>query len=206
MKKSISLLLALVMMISLVGCVSKDNEEPSQTVDVPVNTEVSNQETVEPEPVVSETPTPEIIESVTPETDSSGFKTMNVEGLFDIEVIDPLPEQMELSIFAAKDLTSGGISFDVVSSNPNCTPEHECSMNLYGFAWYTKEALEEMRNYIPIYDEDLICSYDTSVGTIYIYREYTYNLNNTILDGSYPDYVNEDFSLDYAIEDLIHWK
>ncbi len=203
----------LILLLLLSGCspVKDSNESPLPTPSAPspTPTEITNNE-------VAQTPIPteEVAVTTTPSPSTNDdannaeakFTKTDIKGLFSVDILDPLPSQMEFSISASDDLTSGDISFDIHSSNPSCSPIYECMWTPYCYSWYTREALEKERKLINISDDYYITEYETPIGTVYIYRTFIANLNYGIADGSNPDYVNDDFTLDYAIEDLIRWN
>ncbi len=203
----------LVILLLLSGCSSVKDTNISTPLPSPSATEPSPTGVTNDKVELTPLPTNEVEVTVTPSTSKNDdansqeptFVKTDIKGLFTVDILNPLPSQMELSISASDDLTEGSISFDILSANPDCSPYYECMWTPYGFSWYTSEALEAIRKQINVSDDHYITEYDTSIGTVYIYRCYTANLNYLIYDGSYPDYVHDDHTMDYAIEDLIRW-
>ena len=119
----------LILLLLLSGCspVKDSNESPLPTPSAPspTPTEITNNE-------VAQTPIPteEVVVTTTPSPSTNDdannaeakFTKTDIKGLFSVDILDPLPSQMEFSISASDDLTSGDISFDIHSSNPSCSP------------------------------------------------------------------------------------
>ena len=134
-----------------------------------------------------------------------GFKTVNVAGMFDVQIKDPLPEQMNFCIYNNK--SQGCFYFQINSSNPDCIDSSQCMAipDDYIFQWYTAEELEKAKlSGIDLGDENFVKEIDSTIGKLYIYKalttsndEYIENFNER------PSYLHEDGTIDYKINELI---
>ena len=208
------ILMSLLVLVVVSGCAKAPSEETPVTTSPVVETTPSSTATVET------TTTPETTE-VTIEignedsageiVSEDGFKTVNVAGLFDIQVKDPLPEQMTLEIIDSNDPDGnreGSISLVIHSSDSNCTDKSSCQFKIYSFSWYTDGAREnDLKLVNTAKDENFIQDYETSIGHIGVYRNYSAQISSSIFDGNGPDYYYDEAGgqLTYKVEDLIRF-
>ena len=134
-----------------------------------------------------------------------GFKTVNVAGMFDVQVKDPLPEQMSFCIYNNK--SQGCFYFQISSSNPDCVDSSKCMAipDDYVFQWYTAEELEKTKlSDIDLGDENFVKEIDSTIGKLYIYKALTTS-NDEYIENSNerPSYLHEDGTIDYKIDELI---
>lgn len=212
-------ILVLLMIMLCVGCTqSADEETPVATTPSVIATEPV-EETTTPatsEPTIDTAtaePTTEVVvdNSTSSEVTEDGFKTVSISGLFDIQVRDPLPEQMELEINEQANPDGsqwGTITLTISSSDSNCSVASSCRFYIYSFWWYTEEALEyDSQHDMIASDDNLVHEYETSVGRINVYRYYPAQIAASIDDGNGPDYYYDTAGgqLTYAVEDLIRF-
>ena len=134
-----------------------------------------------------------------------GFKTVNVAGMFDVQIKDPLPEQMNFCIYNYK--SQGCFYFHISSSNPDCIDSSKCMAisDDYVFQWYTAEELEKAKlSGINLSDENFVKEIDSTIGKLYIYKALI-NRNNEWIENpeEKPVYLHEDGTIDYKIDELI---
>lgn len=206
-------------MLFINGCTQSTSEEtpvtetPSVIATEPIEVETTTPATSEATiDTATIQPSTESMEdnSTSSEVNEDGFKTVNVSGLFDIQVLDPLPEQMTLEI---RDIDydgyqGGSINLVVHSSDSGCSTFSTCNFIIYGFDWYTDGAREiALKTFTTPEDDNFIQEYDTEIGHIGLYRDYVSQISAYIEDGNGPDYFYDEAGgqLTYAVDDLIRF-
>ncbi|MDY5252580.1 MAG: hypothetical protein SPH32_07550 [Erysipelotrichaceae bacterium] len=208
------ILMSLLVLVIVSGCAKAPTEETPTTTTPVIETTPSTTTTVETinTPITTEiTNSAENDESSNITISEGGFKSVNVAGLFDVQVKDPLPEQMTLEIIDSNDPDGnqeGAINLVVHSSDSNCTDKSICQAIIYSFAWYTDAAREnDLKLVDTAKDENFIQDYETSIGHIGVYRNYSAQISSVINDGNGPDYYYDEAGgqLTYKVEDLIRF-
>ena len=201
MKKLIVLLLMVVM---ITGC---SKEETNQEQPLPTTTPVveTTAPSVTPEPTsISE----ETTDSTDNEESTEGFKTVNIAGLFDIKVKDPLPEQMKFVINTSDNGASGSFKVHVYSSNPECTDLTKCLAEFenYAYQWYTEEEFENTLFDVPLTENQFVREIETEEGKVLVYTCPRISWEREIENPEErPSYLNEDGTIDYEPEELIRF-
>ena len=152
---------------------------------------------------------------------SGNFKKVNVNGIFDIYIADPLPEQMT---FETRDWTGrvseidssqpcGSFGFHIESNDPSCSdrgpydPRNEvCKFDLYWYDYSTSDIPGVSISAGPLYIDDADFNIDSSqFGTIYFWRsplEMTAQIETRAPDYYYSDWFNR---IEYWGDELFHF-
>ena len=118
----------------------------------------------------------------------------HINGVFDIYILDPLPEQM---VFETSDSSAssgfpyGSFTFCVDSNDKACvsgqTPDYWCNATAISYIYSTQE-IDDMTESYLFSDAEFSIPSD-KYGKIYFWRCWTCGLNDTIQAGA-PDYYD----------------